>query len=94
MKLCQLLEAEEKVIWPNQQTKIENEGKGRMFSAKPARNISKTGQDQDADKLWWIDTVIKEDKTICIRVEHKCFSLKYSITIRKLAQPSPSWRAH
>lgn len=44
-----------------------------MFSVKPARNISKTarnisktGQDQDADKLWWIDilnTVIKEDKT-------------------------------
>lgn len=41
VKLCQFLEAEEKVIWPNQQTKFENDRKGRMFSVKPARNISK-----------------------------------------------------
>lgn len=65
--LCQLHEAGKKAIWPNQQTKLENDGKGRMFAVKPARNISKTGQDHDADKLWWIDTlntVIKEGKTI------------------------------
>lgn len=93
MKLCQLLEAEEKAIWPNQQTRFENDGKGKMFSVKTARNISKTGQDKDADKLWWIDTsntVIKEDMTIHLRVEHKCFSFKHSITSRKLSQPSPS----
>lgn len=41
VKLCPFLEAEEKVIWPNQQTKFENDRKGRMFSVKPARNISK-----------------------------------------------------
>lgn len=96
VKLCQLLEAEEKVIWLNQQTKFGNDRKGRMFSVKPARNISKTerniskaGQDQDADKLWWIDAlniVIKEVSG----VEHKCSSFKHSTTSRKLAQPSPS----
>lgn len=93
MELCQLLEAEEKAIWPNQQTRFENDGRGRMFSVKPTRSISKTGQDQDGDKLWWVDTLntaIKEDKTIHLRVEHKCFSLKHSITSRKIAQTSPS----
>lgn len=64
-----------------------------MFSVKPARNTSKTGQDQDADKLWWIDTlntIIKEDNIMHLRVEHKCFSFKHSITTRKLAQTSTS----
>lgn len=68
MKLFQFLEAEKKVIWPDQQTrnlvtKFENDRKGTMLlSVKPARNLSKRGQDQDADKPWWIGTLNPDRK--------------------------------